>query len=531
MYADYNYIDEAADDDTAGAGDDNRVPRSNAAAMPVDMMIKDADEFPEHSYSAPMHVLFNQLGSLCTRFNKRITGTQFQQHFVQSVVSCMRGFSFPLLYVSGMLFPKHFWSTATHDPSAILGAMPISCYRKKVYADGFASHLQHSRMYATSSSSSTSTDHNFVAHLYDSLCNRVQSDMDSRAFRRLGFKVSSSNVEGMELGDGDDSRLHECLNSKQAARNLAAASQYIGFDLFHTFTMNAAEHPGIRHLYDWKESMGWTEGIDNWEWLSDDQAYDVQQSFEMAYTCIVNRNWLETRRLLLDFVIKSAKNILGRETIDAFFRDEYQESTANVCHIHGLIALSKADLSNDEFKEFVCNLQRNAICDLIISDEIDEFIEEGILRDEADWERYMETAEQVLTHKCDNRCKKRVDDTGDDDKDLKCRKRHPVHGREDPHLDDFELLPFEFSQECKNILSQCDFYEDAETAGPGFPNGRIVLESLRPKRHIGKVTPSARCNMSEVIPKYFGLTRSMQNTQITADSNKVSSYVVKYIVK
>ena len=78
MYDDHNYIDEVVDDDTAGAGDDNRVPRSNAAAMPVDMMMKDADESPQHSYSAPMHVLFNQLGSLCTRFNKRITGTQFQ---------------------------------------------------------------------------------------------------------------------------------------------------------------------------------------------------------------------------------------------------------------------------------------------------------------------------------------------------------------------------------------------------------------------------------------------------------------------
>jgi hypothetical protein len=530
-YAEDNVMDEVRGPGIDADGDNGRVPRTNAAAMPVEMIPKEEEESPESFYSAPLHILFNQLGSLCTRFNRRIRGTQFQQHFVQSIVSCMRGFSFPLLYVSGMLFPKHFWSTSSTDPSAILGVMPISCYRKKVNADGFASLLQHSRMYATSASSSTSTDHNFASHLFDGLSNRAQSGGDSRDFRRLGFKVSPSGENGIELGEGDDSRLHQSMDSKQAARNLAAASQYVGFDVFHTFTLNASEHPGVRHLYDWKQSKGWTKEIPGWSQLSEDQKDDVNQSFEMAYTCILNRNWLETRKLLLDFIIQSARTILGRKTIDAFFRDEYQESTANVCHIHGLMSLCRDDLNHEEFKAFVCSLQRNAICDLILTDEIDKYIEDGLLRDVADWERYNETASKVLPHHCDNRCKMRVDTTGDDEKDLKCRKRNLVSGREDPQVDDFELLPFEFNEECKQILAQCGFYEDAETAGDGFPNGRILLESLRPKRHVGKVTPSARCNISEVIPKYFAVTRSMQNSQVICDSNKVSSYVVKYIVK
>lgn len=530
-YAEDNVMDEVRGPGIDGDGDNGRVPRTNAAAMPVEMIPKEEEESPESFYSAPLHVLFNQLGSLCTRFNRRIRGTQFQQHFVQSIVSCMRGFSFPLLYVSGMLFPKHFWSTSSTDPSAILGVMPISCYRKKNNADGFASLLQHSRMYATSASSSTSTDHNFASHLFDGLSNRAQSGGDSRDFRRLGFKVSASGENGIELGEGDDSRLHQSMDSKQAARNLAAASQYVGFDVFHTFTLNASEHPGVRHLYDWKQSKGWTKEIPGWSQLSEDQKDDVNQSFEMAYTCILNRNWLETRKLLLDFIIQSARTILGRKTIDAFFRDEYQESTANVCHIHGLMSLCRDDLNHEEFKAFVCSLQRNAICDLILTDEIDKYIEDGLLRDVADWEKYVETASKVLPHHCDNRCKRRVDTTGDDEKDLKCRKRNLVSGREDPQVDDFELLPFEFNEECKQILAQCGFYEDAETAGDGFPNGRILLESLRPKRHVGKVTPSARCNISEVFPKYFAVTRSMQNSQVICDSNKVSSYVVKYIVK
>ncbi len=115
-----------------GNDGDHPVPRTNSGQTAIQACDKEDDnENPERWYSAPMHVLFNQLGSLCTRFNKRIKGTQFQQHFVQSVVSSMRGMSFPLLYLSGMLFPKHFWASSTKDPSAILGVMPISCYRKR----------------------------------------------------------------------------------------------------------------------------------------------------------------------------------------------------------------------------------------------------------------------------------------------------------------------------------------------------------------------------------------------------------------
>jgi hypothetical protein len=84
-------------------GHEEDVPRTNAVQTEVLMVEKDPDpdESPESWYSAPMHVLFNQLGSLCTRFNKRIKGTQFQQHFVQTVVSSMRGFSFPSVVPHG----------------------------------------------------------------------------------------------------------------------------------------------------------------------------------------------------------------------------------------------------------------------------------------------------------------------------------------------------------------------------------------------------------------------------------------------
>lgn len=510
--------------------EDHAVPWTNAGQSSIEVCERNVDDDdPERWYSAPMHVLFNQLGSLCTRYNKRIKGTQFQQHFVQSIVSSMRGLSFPLLYVTGMLFPKHFWASSTKDPSAILGVMPISCYRKKNNPDGFASKLQIARTHATTSSSSTSCDHHYVAHLFDMLANRAQSGRDSRDFLRKGFKVSKTSENGIALGEADESRLHQSLDSMQAARNLASASQYVGFDVFLTFTMGASEHPGVKHLYDWKQSKGWTKHVPNWCNLTEDQKFEVSQSFEMAYTSVLNRNWLETRKLLIEFVVQSARTVLGKDCIEAFFRDEYQEDSANVCHLHGLMSMDKEDMSNEDFQEFVCSLQRNAVCDLVLSDEVGEYIEEGLLRDSDDWVKVTLKADEVLSHKvCTKRCQRRVNSTGDDKKDFRCRKRHPVFDSIDPIKDEFLKLPFKFSQECLDILSECEFYEQPTDQ---YPNGRFLLDLLEPRRHIGKVTPSARENMSEVFPKYFTLLRSMQNGQVVTGTNGVSRYVVKYIVK
>lgn len=528
MNADVNYMDHVEEEDNYNEDRDGRVPRTNAAQMEVEMADRNPVDCPESWYSAPMHVLFNQLGSLCSRFNSRIKGSQFQQHFVQSIVSRMRGFSFPLLYITGMLFPKHFWSTPSNDPSAILGVMPISTYRKKLHADGFASHLQMARTYATSSSSSTSTDHNFVSHLFDTLANRAQSGTDSRDYKRRGFKVSQSSDNGIVLGEADDSRLTQSLDSKQAARNLAAASQFVGFDVFFTFTMNASQHPGVRHLFDWKKSMRWTDQIENYRTLTTTQKLDVEKSFEMAYTCILNRNWLETRQFLLDLLIHGSRNILGRDTIEAFFRDEYQESAANVCHLHGLASYSKEDLDNEQFKEWICSLQRSAVCDLVLTTEIDEYVREGLFSQPHDWNEFVKTGMEVLRHICDDRCKRVVDTTGDEQKDLKCRKPHPVFDSVDPLKDEFIPLPFKFNPECLRILTECGFWEEPSER---FPNGRMLLDSLQPRRHSGKVTPSARENMSPVFPKLFALTMSTQNAQIVTNCNGVGRYVVKYLVK
>ena len=211
----------------------------------------------------PMHVLFNQAGSLCTRFNQRITGTQAQINFVQMIVATIRGMSVPLLYFMATLFPRHFWSSATHDPVAILGSAPISCYTNRAHPNGFASNLQITRNMATSACVSTKDCHNFISASYDIQANLAMSGIDSRQVTRMGFRVNTKSKVGLQIGEGDESGLHESVDSRQMTMNLAATTGYMIWDYFFTLTGNQAQFPGIRLLHQFKESMEWTHVIPN----------------------------------------------------------------------------------------------------------------------------------------------------------------------------------------------------------------------------------------------------------------------------
>jgi hypothetical protein len=50
----------------------------------------------------PSHVIMNQVGNLCNRYNHCIMGTNLEQNFIQRIVSQQCGTSHPLMdYISG----------------------------------------------------------------------------------------------------------------------------------------------------------------------------------------------------------------------------------------------------------------------------------------------------------------------------------------------------------------------------------------------------------------------------------------------
>ena len=508
------------------------IPRLDCAAKEVTLM--DRNSFKDGKLRVPMHVMFNQVGCMMTRFNKPITGSQAQQHFVQRMVSTIFGYSIPFVFYNALLFPKHFWAAACCDRLSTLGCAPISCYRNgSSRSDGFASLLAIARNLTTHASSSTATDDNFISHLYDIQGNVTCAGVDSRLALRSGFRVCNSSSSGLKVGEGDDSQLTESLDSNQGAMNLAAVSVEHGLDLFLTYTCNQAKHPGICHLYQWKESKVWannfvfqyTDTKENeigYNHLPPTMKNDLNKSMEMAYTHVLTRCWLEVRKLWINFIMESTCTKLGRVSI-GFFRDEYQECSGNVSHIHGLIKLQKGDLSDQDFVDFLCSLQKNSVADLVSGEEVDEYIEKGLFEDQRDWTTFKADAHEFLSHTCTPRCQVRKGNAGTSD-DTECKKIHPVFNSTDPKKDEFQPLPFKFSEHCLSILESIKLYEPPSS---GFPNGRFRDDMLMPKRHIGAVHPAARENMSPAMSEHFAFTRSQQNMQVIHGTNGVARYLVK----
>ena len=503
----------------------SQVPFTNSAEIGCKVVERNK-WFENKALTVPIHVLFNQAAACCRRFNKPIQGSQVQQSFVQRVVSSIRGIAFPLLFFAGCLFPCHYYSCASNDKSSILGSMPISCFRSKVHPDGFASQLEVARNHATHASSSTANCHIYTAFTYDILANQSSNGIDSRLVARQGFRVSTSTKSGLELRKGDDSQLHESLDSRQGAMNLAAASQEVPFDLFVTFTCGQSRHPGIRHLHEWKNSMNWTSMIPGYRHFTNGEKEEMLKSFEMAYLSQLNRVWLEVRKYVLEFITYGTASYLERE-IEVFFRDEYQEMSGNLAHIHGLMAFTKKDMEKEVFKKYLCDLQKNSIVDLLPPEEFNTYIRKGLVKDKYDWKTCTAAADEVLQHFCHDRCKMRINDTGTD-ADFKCRKHHPEFDSECPLKDDFIPFDYQWDHATLSILQDIGLYEPPSR---GFPKGKFLDKVLNPKRHMGRVTPGAGGNMSPVIPEWFVLTRSMQNAQVVTDTNGVSRYVVKYIIK
>lgn len=310
--------------------------------------------------------------------------------------------------------------------------------------------------------------------------------------------------------------------------NLAAMAHERGVDAFITYTPNQRDHPGLRHLHEWKQSMDVWGPKCEYYYLNQPQInHDYKMSMEMAYTHVLTRCWLEVRKLWLEFIIFSvtAKGNKKVKVSHAFFRDEYQDGNGNLSHIHGLFALDRGAMNDQEFREFVCELQANSVGDIIQSDEVEDYKKKGLLKDDNDWSMLKSTACSVLGHTQHNsRCLRRKDCTGKFEVDFVCRKLHPVFDSHDALADEFQDLPYVFSDACLDILESIDLYEPPE---PGELKGTFKHKILEPKRHVGRVHPHARDNLSPVMPDHFAFTRSMQNYQVITGTNGVTRYVVK----
>jgi hypothetical protein len=181
-------------------------------------------------------------------------------------------------------------------------------------------------------------------------------------------------------------------------------------------------------------------------------------------------------------------------------------------------------MANEAFKEFVCDLQRCCVGDLIKHEEVDQFIKDGLLESIEDWQELRYETSKILCHSCENRrCLMRCENK-DGQTFYKCKVIHPVKDKVDPIADEYQPLPYWFTEHCEKTLIRLGLYIPPCEE---YPKGRINHKMLDARRHIGSTHPGARERMSPCHPDFFAFTRSMQNLQIVTGTNGVTRYVVK----
>lgn len=489
------------------------VPRTNAVDVEVPMICDSVQKVPGH-------VLLNMASSVMEKRGRLINASLTQKSFVQKLANTVFGVSFPILFLQGFVFPKHFWAAMRYDRYSILGCLPISCYRGSItHPDGFSSLIERGRNLLTHASSSTATDDKHTGYTYDTFTNIASIGLDSREIERSDFSPKCDTRSGLGLGDRDESTLVESMDTGKEMMNLAAASQKHEMDLFLTWTCNQSKHPGIRQLYNWKEGKKWIDMITDSTHMSDLEINDIRKSMDMAYSHVLSRTWLEVRELWVEFILRSTTTKVGPVQL-GFFRDEYQGESGNLSHIHAIVKLDRQRMESKEFREFVGDLQKNDIASIVKEDDVKEFIaNKKILRDIDDWREMRDTAAEVLCHKCNS--KRCTIKTGPKQGQHRCKKTNVAVDSIDPLENEYIDLPFEFGDDCLDILEHTGHYK----------TGKFTSKIFKPQKHIGKVMPGDMMNLSPVLEEHFVFTRSMQNMQVVTGTNGVARYVVKYIIE
>ena len=97
----------------------------------------------------------------------------------------------------------------------------------------------------------------------------------------------------------------------------------------------------------------------------------------------------------------------------------------------------------------------------------------------------------------------RIRSTGDQEKDFKCRKIHPVKDSPDPTQHSYVEIKVNQDKATLDILKENDMYS----------NGKFSHQYFCLKRHIAPCNFNLKCNMSLVISDVFIALKSMQNAQ------------------
>ena len=214
-----------------------------------------------------------------------------------------------------------------------------------------------------------------------------------------------------------------------------------------------------------------------------------------------------------------------------FARDEYQDGAGNLPHIHLMAEMDLSQL-DDEGMSKLENLARANICDIVKQEEVQDFIDDGILKEQNDALEVQQLARQILPHRCNKRYQRRVG-AGEGKGNYVCWKLNNCLISPDPTQNVWLDLPKDRHPHVEKILIRIGMAQPRVVNEHTGSETRFISEFsyFNPKQHIPNTNRSDDLNISPVESKTFAACQSMQNIQLIHNTNGLNTYCCKYVAK
>jgi hypothetical protein len=366
-----NDNDENIADNTEMVIPTDFIPTTNSGEKPIEV-----EEKVHYGFKFSGSNILNNAGSLLTRKEHVIAKSRYVAHYCQKLCSVADCECVPLLYPEGMLFPSIHWKACETDLS-VLGAIPSSLLQEKINQHGFASVQQHLRTRLVSPFSTTNSDPRYITHCYDIMANLAASKSDTRLIINRGLTVSSDKNKNLEVRGINDSSLLGSIDSKQMVKNLCTSQKYISWSYFLTFTANQSRHFGLRRIRHWIDKKGWQDVYPGYKLMNHLDQKEIDSAINQTASGLMLRIWEEVSELFLNFITKSPHSPF--KNVDATFaRRECQSNSGNLGDAHIILAICWSALTADE-RQFVENLGKGSIFEVIKSEDIEKYKEMGLI--------------------------------------------------------------------------------------------------------------------------------------------------------
>jgi len=521
-------MDGIPNDPPVDGGENDLLPTTHAGEAAYE--IDDANNLSGcfNNVTISGHVLLNQVGTLLTRQRTQIKGSSRHHNMLQRLCANNIGSSIPINQPEAMLFPSTFWKMVPNE-HVVLGAIPAALLSESITKYGFQSLPAHVRTRLLSPFAQTSTDPRYIAFAYDMLTNLSATHLDTRVAMNRGLTAADDTCGGLGVRGGNDSAsggLLGSIDSSQMVKNLCASEKYHPKDYFVTLTCNQLCHFGTKIVKEWIDSEDCINEFYDYKKLLEREKAELRKAMCQAASGLLLRNWQEVCELLIDFLRYSSSSPF-KKVGSIFSRNEYQKSVGNLSHIHLILQVEWSKLTEEE-NEFVRDLIRADTLSIPRDrKDIDELIDEGLLKCHDCGDLLKQHAETFLAHRCNERCQERISVN-----EYRCRKPNYAEMSPNPLKHHMLKMKDNTPSETKEVLSKIDLCSQEAPEDNGYQKpAQYKHPMFNPSRHVPPINIECKLNISPVELRLFALCRSMQNVQLIRGTGGCNKYICKYIAK